>query len=192
MKTLQSETSLQGYTLCGGWTEETRVIPGNQLIKAVRGEYYGYSARFTRDKPLYVFAKCKSNKARALATVPVLGQEANLLFRLNGVNPTQVCSMPRAHELGLFVESVEKELFCETWVAHAPIGAMEFHALHSLDKLQGMVNMCTEACSGRQSHVNIKPGSVVAMMTDTGKYGMFLVKRLTRELVLVDAFHILL
>ncbi|MEK7646513.1 MAG: hypothetical protein AAB381_02360 [Patescibacteria group bacterium] len=192
MKTLEAATALQGYTLCGGWTKEARVTPGEQLIPAVHGEYYGYSAKFTLERPVFVFAKCKSNKARAVANIADLGQEANLLFRLGTADYKQVCSMTRARNLGLLEGSVTKDQFCETWIAPAPINAAEFHVFHSLDRLQDMVEMCTTACAKRQGQVNIEPGSVIVMMTNTGKYGMLLVKRLTKDLVLIDACHVLL
>jgi hypothetical protein len=190
MKTLLAE--MQSYMLCGGWTDETRVIPGEPLIPAVQGEFYAYSARFTRDKPLYVLAKCKSNKARTLASLSTLGQEASLLFRPGSSDYKQVCSPMEAYDLGLLEGSARRDQFRETWVGHTSIGTAEFHSFHSLERLQDMVDLCTTACSERNEHVDMKPGSVIAMTTDTGKYGLFLVKRLTHDSVLIDACHILL
>ena len=189
--TFVQKAASRSFTLFGGWTGDQKT-PIEQVIPAVPGEYYGYSSKFTADKPLYTLLKCKSNKFWTIASAAQLGSEANLLFRFDGTTHAQVCAIKTAHELGLLGESINGNLFGETWIASAKITAEEFYSLHSIEKIPTLVDICSAACTTCEVSADLKPGSVIAMMTDKGKYGLFLVRRLTPVSVHIDACHILM
>jgi hypothetical protein len=189
--TLGKKPAPGSFTLFGGWTGGQKT-PIELVIPAVPGEYYGYSSKFTAEKPLYTLLKCKSNKYWTIASAAHLGPEANLLFRFDSAARAQVCAIKTAHTLGLLGDSVNSDLFGETWVAAASITTEEFYALHSLEKIPTLVDICNAACAACEVSADLKPGAVIAMMTDSGKYGMFLVRRLTPSSIHIDACHILL
>lgn len=170
----------------------TKQSLSQSVIPAVPGEYYAYSARFTTEQPLYVFMKCKANKVRLVADAKSLGREANLLFLLESSTQAQVCSVREACTCGLLGDSVSKELFGETWIGHTVITAENFYEVRSQKDVTTLVKICRSACSKRETSIVLSNGTVIAMMTDGGKYGMFLVKELTPSSILIDACHILL
>lgn len=160
------------------------------VVPAVRGEFYKYSSTFTEGRPLYVFMKCKSNKDRMLASAAELGSECNLVFLLG--DRQHVCSIRTAHASGLLGDSVSGESFGETWIAVAGISPEDFYKLRSEKNVEALTSICHEACAKRETSMALEPGLVVAMMTDVGKYGMFLVKELAPAGIEIDACHILL
>lgn len=164
----------------------------NAIIPAVRGEYYSYSTVFTDEKPLYVLMKCRANKDRIIASAEELGSEANLLFRFDSTTHAQVCAIKTAHTWGLLGDSVNGELFGETWIAAAGITPEDFHKIRSQKNVNELVEISKAACSERKVFADLKPGAVMAMMTDAGKYGMFMVKEITPKSIHIDACHILL
>ena len=165
-------------------------ILSEAVIPAVPGEFYSYSSRFTKDQPLYVFMKCKANKARSLASAIELESECNLVFRF-GEYP-RVCSIKTAHSSGLLGESTNNELFGETWIAVTEITTKNFYNLRSWKNVDALVKTCHVACSKREVSAELNQGVVIAFVTDIGKYGMFVVKELTSESIDIDAWHILL
>ncbi|MDE1975365.1 MAG: hypothetical protein KGI49_02545 [Patescibacteria group bacterium] len=165
-------------------------VPSEQVIPAVRGEYYAYSSEFTDKKPLYVFLKCKSNKSRTLACAEELGREANLVFLFGDM--TGVCSIRKANSHGLLGDTVSDDAFGETWIAVLDMTADDFYRIRSQKDAKSLMEISRAACAERKTSVTLKAGAIIAMMTDAGKYGMFLVKELTPTSVLIDACHVLL
>lgn len=161
-----------------------------QVIPAVQGEYYAYSAGFTAERPVYTLMKCKASKSHEIDDVEVLGSEANLLFEF-GDSP-QVHGVKAAHLLGLLGSSANMELFDEAWVARADMSAEAFYELRSRKNGPALADFCRSACSEREASVSLELGMVVAVVTSGGKYGLFLVKELTPASMEVDACHILL
>jgi len=170
----------------------TKQSLSQSVIPAVPGEYYSYSARFTAEQPLYVFMKCKANKVRSIADAKSLGREANLLFLLESSSQAQVCSVREACTCGLLGNFVSKELFGETWIGRAGITAENFCEVRSQKDVATLVKICRNTCSKRETSIVLSNGTVIAMMTDGGKYGMFLVNDLTPTSIQIDACHILL
>lgn len=167
-------------------------ILSDLVIPAVPGECYMYSSEFTVGRPLYVFMKCKANKSRPIGAAEDLGHEANLLFLFGNPNEVQVCAIKEAHHSGLLGDSVNGEVFGETWIAPAGITAEDFYKLCSQQDVAKLVEVCRAACSERRGFIALDPGAVIAMMTDCGKYGLFFVKGLTQASIQIDACHILL
>ncbi len=162
------------------------------VIPAVPGEYYSYSSEFTDEKPLYVLMKCKANKNRTIAEAGNLGCEANLLFRFSNSARAEVCGIKMAHASGLLGDSINSGSFGETWIAPAGITAEEFYELRSRKDVESLVKICQNKCAEHEVSATLNPGTVIAMMTDGGKYGLFFVKKLTPTSIQVDACHILL
>jgi len=161
------------------------------IIPAVPGEFYAYPAKFTKDKPLYVLMKCKSNKARSIVDAKILGCEANLLFLFSNPIHMQICSVKVAHTFGLLGDSINDESFGETWVAPTQITLEDFYEICAQKDVATLVELCQSACSEKKASVTLESGMVVAIMTDGGKYGLFLIKELTPALIKIDACHIL-
>lgn len=162
------------------------------VIPAVPGEFYSYSSEFTDKKPLFVFMKCKANKAWMAADAERLGREANLFFLFNQTGRMEVRSISAAHAAGLLGDSIDAGSFGETWVAPAPVSAEDFYQLRSRADVADLVTTCKTACAERATSLHLEQGMVVAMMTDAGKYGMFLVKEVAATSIRIDACHILL
>ncbi|MDP3955776.1 MAG: hypothetical protein Q8Q18_00830 [bacterium] len=167
-------------------------ILSDLVIPAVPGEYYAYSSEFTGERPLYALMKCKSNKNRPITAAEDLGQEANLLFLFGNPNQAQVCAIRTAHTSGLLGDSVNGELFGETWIAPAGIGAEDFYELRSRKDVAKLVEISRAACSEHGASITLEPGAVIAIMTDCGKHGLFFVRALAPTLIQIDACHLLL
>lgn len=167
-------------------------VLSDAIIPAVPGEFYSYSAQFTDKQPLYVLMKCKANKSREIDAAEELGQEANLLFRINDANGAQVYAVRDACTSGLLGDSVDIELFGHTWIAPVEMTAGDFHRLRFQQNVHSLVEICRTACSSRNTSATLSSGSIVAMETDQGKYGIFRVRKLTQVSIEIDACHILL
>lgn len=189
------ETILPNFSHDERFHDETEVHQGilsDRVIPAVPGEYYAYSSEFTEERPLYALMKCKANKNRPIAAAGDLGHEVNLIFMFGSPNQVRVCAVREAHTFGLLGNSVNGESFGETWIAPAGITIENFYELRSRKDVMALVETCQAACSGRDMSIALEPGAIIAMMTDGGKYGMFLVKGLTQTSIWIDACHILL
>ena len=160
------------------------------VIPAVPGEYYAYPSRFTKDRPLYVFMKCKANKSRPIDDAESLGREANLLFLFG--RQTHVCAIKAANISGLLNKPIDNESFGETWISPVEITPKDFYNLRSQKDVETLVETCRVSCAKREVSLALEPEMIIAMMTDGGKYGMFLVKELTSTSIQIDACHILL
>lgn len=160
------------------------------VIPSVPGEYYVYSSVFTKERPLYTLGKCKANKNRPIAAIKNLGRQANLFFFFNNSNPVQICAVRTACDSDLL--SVDSGLFGETRIASTKITVDEFYKLCLQKNTVRLVDVCKSACSKCDTFITLKLGTVIAMITDDDKYGLFLVKNLTRTSIHVDACHILL
>lgn len=161
------------------------------IIPAVRGEYYSYSSVFTRERPLYALMKCKSNKARLIDEVLILGSEVNAFFQFEGESP-RALSIKEAGTLGLLESVQSKGTFGDTWFAPTTLVAEQFMRLRASKKTSELVRVCQNALSDRQVGIKLHKESVVALMTGCGKYGMFLVEEITISSVRIEACHILL
>ncbi len=177
----------------------TTIVSGAQVqqgsdlvISAVAGEFYAYSAEFTGERPLYALMKCKSNKSRPRAAAGELGDEANLLFLFGDLAQVQVCAVEMAQTLGLLGDIVDGKPFGETWMAPAAISTERFHEIRSQKDVEVLVKICQAACVEREKSLLLAPGTVTAVMTGAGKYGLFFVTDLTQTSIKIDACHILI
>jgi hypothetical protein len=184
MITLQKDTVLNTDEIQGGLSE--------QVIPAVQGKFYAYSSVFTEGRPLYALMDCKANKSRPIKVAAELGSEVNLLFLPNNGNNTKVCSVKSALTSGIFDSSVSAGLFGQTWIACAEITHQAFYELRSQKNGIKLVELCQTLCSKHEEIIQLNQGTVVALMTDGGKHGLFIVKKLSASSIEIDACHILL
>lgn len=162
------------------------------VIPAVPGEFYAYPVEFTKERPLYAFMKCKANKSRPIEDAGDLGREVNLLFLFGGSVQAQVCSVRTAQIAGILDGSVNRELFGKTWIAPAGITAEDFYKLRLQKDVLALIAISQAACSEYETSSVLQLGSVMAMMTDGNKYGLFCVTDLTPTSIQIDACHVLL
>lgn len=151
---------------------EVQGVLSHLVIPAVPGEYYSYTSEFTVDRPLYALLKCKANKDRPISAMEELGREANLFFSFG--NPVSV------RPLG------------GTWITPTGITPADFDDLRSRRDVTALVEASRIARSGHMRTITLERGMVVAMMTDSGKYGLFLIKGITSTSIQIEACHILL
>jgi hypothetical protein len=174
-------------------SEGVSKVQGSDLvISAVPGEFYAYSAEITGERPLYALMKCKANKARPLATISDLGREANLLFLFGDLKQVQICAVEAAQTFGLLGDDASSTSFDKTWVAPAGITVEHFDEIRSRKDVAELVKICQTACSGRETSLMLESNSVIAVMTDAGKYGLFFAREITPAAVPIEACHILL
>lgn len=162
-----------------------------EIIPAVRGEYYSYSSVFTEERPLYALMKCKSNKARTMSEAPNLGSEINAIFQFEVVHP-RILSIKEADALGILEDMHSKSIFHDIWFAPTSLTANQFRKLRVSNKPEEVVQVCQYALSNRYVATGLHEELVVAMMTDEGKYGMFLVEEITISSIQIEACHFLL
>lgn len=161
------------------------------IIPAVRGEYYSYPSVFTEGRPLYVLMKCRANKARLVSEAAHLGSEINAFFQFGGENP-RILSAKAAHALGLLEGMNSRIVFGDTWFTPTSLTDEQFMQLQSDRKPEELVRVCRKVLTDRQVVTELYEGLVVALMTDGGKYGMFLVEETTPFSIQIEACHILL
>lgn len=165
-------TEEQGPALIELEVEEDETILSQLVIPAVPGEYYSYSSKFTEERPVYAFMKCKANKSRPIAAIESLGREANLLFLFG--NPIQVCAVKNAQALGLLCGSVISEFSEKTWIAPAGITTENFYESRLRKDVPALVEACQIALEKSKTIITLGLEMVIAMATaDSGKYGMF-------------------
>ncbi len=162
----------------------------NAIIPAVSGKFYAYQSIFTDCKPLYALLDCKANKDRTLAHAGELGREVHLHFEFDGTTRARVSSIRAAKTDGL-LGHVKVE-FDDVWIAPANIAIEDFYILCALRNSMKLADICKTACKNRELSTDMAPGMIVAVITNAGKYGLFLVKELTPISVSVDACHVLL
>lgn len=165
---------------------------GDQIIPAVPGEFYAYSSYFTEEKSVYTLLKCKSNKCRKVADMHLLGSDVNLIFTLHQF---QLHSIKGAVDTGVINTSFDTSILDETWIAPANISVEDFYNIWQDHDEDSLKTHCLKALGNpedRMSALSIKRDAVIAVMTGSGKYGMFVIKELRSEVTLIDACHILL
>ena len=187
----QITTHLAKNTIPDNFKNKNRQKTNERIIPAVPSEYYIYSSKFTTERPVYALLKCKANKDRAILSLKNLGREANLLFVFRQ-NQVQICPIKIALDYGLPKHFVNLEVLSDTWVGVATITKKLFHGIRTMGEISDLKRICRTSCLEPKTPILLKRGSIITMMTNCGKYGMFLVNEVTRTSIEVDACHILL
>lgn len=168
-----------------------QTVLSDRIIPAARGEFYFYSSEFSLERPVFVLMKCKANKNRPVEQLPNLKSEANVLFQFGNPFQATAYSIKSAHSFDLLDYAVKKEDFGETWLALSKVTAEKFEDICSRKDTATLIRECEEACSKRNEVVELSENSIVAMMTDSGKYGMFLVQDISATTIQIISCHIL-
>ena len=133
---------------------------------------------------------CKANKSRTIEQVSDLGREAHLLFEFDGTAFARVSSIKTAQAAGL-LGHVKAE-FDEARVAPANIAIEDFYTLCAQRDSAKLVDICMTACLKCETSAEVASRNIVAVVTNAGKFGLFLVKTTASKSISVDACHVLL
>ena len=162
-----------------------------QVIPAVRGEFYSYTSDFSKDRPLYFLMKCRANKCRSLTTdVKHIVQELDLTFVFG--NEVILCSPNSAPSVELLRNvMVAPEELNHSEIRAATVTEDIFYDCYYEKKESFLVDI--HRTSGvSESSVVLSSGLILSIKTDSGKYGLILVRELTPFTCEIDACHILL
>lgn len=161
------------------------------LIPAEKGEFYDYAYLFIANRPIFALLKCKSQKGRPLAQLSELGSEANILFCFGDSDQVVTHSVSAANEAGLLKHKFEPDFFGETYLGIANISRKDFHSLRSAQDVASLTKICKDACCDKNTLVTLTSGLVFAVVTDSGKFGLFLVEAIDSRSMKIEACHIL-
>jgi hypothetical protein len=161
------------------------------VIPAVRGKFYSYSALFTPDRPVGFMMDCKANKSRPIMDIADYAREHDLTFVFAG--SVSVCSPNAALSIRLLGDIVATDEIKETSIIARPdIAEDAFYALRQQKDGQALAAVCRQMMPRNSAVVALSTGTIFAVITKSGKYGLFLVKELTPTSLKTDAAHILL
>lgn len=173
---------------------ETVAPLSEQIMPAVRGEFYAYASDFSAERPLYFLMKCKSNKARPVTTdIGHFLQELDLtfIFAADGVILCSPNSAPSLGLLGNVLEEVNLRRLHGTDIRPSSMSADAFY--RCLDARSETLLVDAFRVSGAsESTVLLSEGMTLAVRTASNKYGLIMVKNLTASTCRVEACHILL
>lgn len=171
--------------------EYAPISASDPVIPAVPGEYYSYSSDFSIARPLYCLCKCKANKSRPLADIGQITHEVDLTFVFGKVVWT--CSPNSSRSVDLLCDFMSAPYALnQTSIASPCITADEFYELHRRKDAASLVRVCRASAPLRDALVELSAGTILAVTTMSGKYGLFRVKELTPSSIKIDACHILL
>lgn len=178
-------------------TQTTKTTPASTilsetLLPAIKGEFYDYDYKFLSARPVFALLKCKSQKGRPIEQLSNLGPEANILFCFGKKSQVSAHSINFANELNMLSCTFENDFFGKTYLGATSITLDEFNSIRNEEDVATLVAICKEACSKKLSSIELKEGSLFAVTTDTGKYGLFSVQTISDDSVLISACHILL
>src|SRR3989344_388042 len=142
------------------------------VIPAVEGEFYGYSTEFTRGRPLGFLMKCRANKGRSITDAPDYPAEHDLTFIFG--DTVAVCSpnaRPSVELLGDLAIGVELNM---TRITRVDMTQEVFTMLRDNKDGQVLKTVCRAAIGMFQAEdvVSVTQGAIIAVMTETGKYGL--------------------
>lgn len=172
-------------------TETGTTAPSDPVIPAVRGEFYSYSTEFTTERPLGFLMKCRANKGRSITDALDYAHEHDLTFVFSA-NGVQVCSPNAAPSIELLGDIVVTSELNQTMIARADITETEFNRLRQQKNGPDLAVFCCKAVQRSENVLTLTTGAVIAVATESGKYGLLRVTELTPSSVRVDACHILL
>ena len=161
------------------------------VIPAVRGKFYAYSSLFTSDRPVGFLMDCKANKGRPITDIADYAQEHDLTFMFAG--GVSVCSPNATPSIRLLGGLIATDKLNKTSIiARADISDDAFYALRQKKDGQALAAVCRQMVPRNNAVVALSVGTIFAVITESGKYGLFLVKELTPTSLKTDAAHILL
>jgi len=170
---------------------ETPIL-SDRIILTVPGEYYAYSSEFTARKPVYALISCKSNKNRMTTEITNLGDNANLLFLFDASRGVTVFSVREASDWGILNDSLQLTIRTDTLITETKISVEEFNNIREKRDTKMLVEICKAVPQKATTFISMKPNLVISVITSDGKYGLFLVKEVSKSSIKIDACHVLL
>ena len=133
--------------------------------------------------------KCKANKNRPLHFAKEnTDVDLTFVFDKRGV---RICSPDSKLSVELMCGlDVDIEILNRTLIARVNITTKQFNALRDLNDREKLVSICREGSTSSQ--LKISKSLIIAVVTQTGKYGLMRVIEVTPEMVCFEACHILL
>ncbi len=170
--------------------QESRRPVVDPVFPAVRNEFYSYRQMFSEESPIGYLMKCRANKGRPMGHVEYIDEQIDLVFFFDG--QITVCS-PRAQRSERLLDGIlsDSNKLGRTTLSAFYMKPEEFYRIRSSQDGQGLAQICRASQLQRHS-LTLSVDTVFAAMTESGKYGLFLVKELTSSSITVDACHILL
>ena len=160
----------------------------DNIIPATLGKFYVYQSTFTEQHPLYALLDCKANKGRPLAQAHQLGREVHLHFEFGDENQAGIASMKTINVVKQLGHA--HDMFDNVYVAPTSVAIEDFYILCAQRDTNRLVEICTLACAGRETCMEVCSNSVVAVVTSAGKYGLILVKELSPTSINIEACHV--
>lgn len=181
-------------------TLETSTMPleeveplSEQVMPAVKGEFYRYTSDFSVERPLYFLMKCKSNKARSATTdIEKTLQELDLTFIFG--DRVLLCSPNSAPSIGLLrnvLEDTVSRRLNETEIRLSNMSDEAFYRCLNA-RSEALLVDAFRASGASESTVVLSEGMTLAVRTGSNKYGLIRIKYLTVSTCSVEACHILL
>ena len=172
---------------------EEAALSSDEIIPAVRGEFYAYTCGFSAERPLYFLLKCKANKARPLTTdVEQLLQELDLTFIFS--DEVLLCSPssgPSTDLLRNVLNDADLRRLNKTEIRLSALSTDRFH--RSLEARSGLV--LVDAFHGSEpsdSVVRLSEGMTLSVRTASNKYALIRLRNVTVSACTLEASHILL
>lgn len=163
-----------------------------QIMPAVRGEFYGYTSEFSIDRPLYFLMKCKSNKARPITTDrDQMLQELDLTFTFG--DSVSLCSPNSAPSVRLLDNVLDEESLRrlnETEIRSNVSPEDFYRCIDARSEAMLVETFCASGAS--KTTVLLSEGMTLAIRTASNKYGLVLVGELMSSTCKIEACHILL
>jgi hypothetical protein len=168
-------------------------LPSEQIMPAIKGEFYAYTSDFSPERPLYFLMDCKANKARSITVdVEQLLQELDLTFIFG--DEVLLCSPNSGPSIGLLssvVKGANLRRLNETGIRLSSVPAERFR--RCFDARSGLMLVDAFQGSGASEYaVRVSKGMTLSIKTASNKYGLILVKDLTASKCSLEACHILL
>jgi hypothetical protein len=170
---------------------EEVVSLSEEIMPAVKGEFYRYTSDFSVEKPLYFLMKCKSQKARSTTNIENVLQELDLTFIFG--DRVSLCSPNSVPSIGLLsnvLEGASLRSLNETEIRQSNMSLKAFYSC--LDaRSEALLADAFHASGASASTVLLSEGMTLTVRTTSNKYGLILVKELTASTCRVEACHIL-
>ena len=161
------------------------------VIPAMRGKFYSYSALFTPDRPFGFLMDCKANKSRPIMDIASYSHEHDLTFLFAG--SVSVCSPNAAPSIRLLDNLIATDKINQTSIIARPdITKDAFEALRQKKDVDALAATCRYIMPRNSAAVALSTETIFAVITKSGKYGLFMVKELTPTSLRIDAAHVLL
>ena len=162
------------------------------VIPAVEGEFYRYTTEFTMERPLGFLMDCKANKGRSVTDAADHPTEHDLTFLFG--DTVGVCSPYAPPSIELLNELAVLDELHETRIARVNMAPDAFSTLRDNRSGQTLVDVVRAAVPIFQAEqvFTLAPGLILAVMTDTHKFGLLRILEVTPTSVSIEGIHILL